>query len=69
MLEDIRDHSATPTPIEREWMNAAPFATLARVAILGVVAAAIGFALPAADTPAPSQVAAAPAGAVASMGK
>jgi hypothetical protein len=57
MLEDIRNHSATPTQTENEWMNANPFAALARVAILGIVAAAIVLAYPAADPPPPTQVA------------
>jgi hypothetical protein len=57
MLEDIRNHSADPTPTEGEWMKARPFHALARVVLLGLVAAAIGFALPASDVPSTTQVA------------
>ena len=42
MLEDIRDHDATPTPEEREWIDSNPFTAAVRFAILLVFAVAIG---------------------------
>jgi hypothetical protein len=60
MLEDIRNHSAVPTAQENEWMEARPLATLARVAVLGLVAAVIMAAIPAMDAPAPVVAVAAP---------
>jgi hypothetical protein len=43
MLDDIRrTHQSFPTAEERRWIAIDPFAVLARVAILGVIAVAIG---------------------------
>jgi hypothetical protein len=42
MLEDLRNHDATPTAEEREWMAANPFRVLLHVAVLAGIAIAIG---------------------------
>lgn len=43
MLDDIRrTHQPLPTAEERRWIAADPFAALARVAILCVIAVAVG---------------------------
>jgi hypothetical protein len=42
MLEDLRNHDATPTAQEREWMATNPFRVLLHLAILAGIALAIG---------------------------
>ena len=42
MLEDIRNHDANPTEQERDWMETNPFALVARLAVLAIIAIAIG---------------------------
>ena len=42
MLDDFRNHDATPTEEERGWLNTNPFAVLARLAVIAGIALAIG---------------------------
>ena len=42
MLEDLRNHDATPTAEEREWMAASPFRVLLHLVVLAGIALAIG---------------------------
>ena len=42
MLEDLRNHDATPTEEERAWLNADPFAVLLRLVVIAGIALAIG---------------------------
>jgi hypothetical protein len=44
MLDDLRDHDTKPTTQERAWMSVDPFAVLLRLAVLAVLAVAIGLA-------------------------
>ena len=42
MLEDLRNHDATPTEQEQAWMAANPFKVLLHLAVLAGIAIAIG---------------------------
>jgi hypothetical protein len=42
MFDDIRDHDAQPSEQERDWMENNPFALIARLAVLAIIAIAIG---------------------------
>ena len=42
MLEDVRNHDATPTAQEREWMATNPFRVLLHLVMLAGIALAIG---------------------------
>jgi hypothetical protein len=42
MLEDLRNHDATPTDEERAGLNSNPLAVLLRLAVIASVALAIG---------------------------
>ncbi len=42
MLEDFRNHDATPTAEEREWMDANPFRVVLHLVVLAGIALAIG---------------------------
>jgi hypothetical protein len=59
MLEDLRNHDATPTAEEREWMAANPFRVLLHLVVLAGIALAIGVSgsLVVQDNPRPAAVA------------
>jgi hypothetical protein len=42
MVDDLRDHDATPTEEEREWMSAKPAAVVVKALALAGIAIAIG---------------------------
>jgi hypothetical protein len=42
MVDDLRDHDATPSEEELEWMSAKPFAVVIKALALAGIAIAIG---------------------------
>jgi hypothetical protein len=42
MLDDIRNHDATPTPQETEWMATDVLSLVFRAAVLAVIALSVG---------------------------
>jgi hypothetical protein len=42
MLDDLRNHDTKPNEQERAWMSVDPLAVLTRLAILAILAVAIG---------------------------
>ena len=42
MLDDLRNHDATPTEEERDWMQFDPFAFLVKLAAVAVLGVMIG---------------------------
>jgi hypothetical protein len=42
MFDDIRNHETRPREQERDWMETNPFALIAKLAVLAIIAIAIG---------------------------